>query len=349
MFRRSGALLDGHFRLSSGLHSPVLSAMRARASASARCGSARRRPGCQGPIARRRDRAVTRARRHRDRPGSRPRAPRARDLRRAPGRHADLAARLHAGAGRKGPRRRRRRHDRRLDARDHGGGARGRRGGGRRLRRSSIAAAASRTSACRSTRCCRWWCRRIKRTNVRSAGGRAGRQARVPQHLARATNAENHHRLRRLRVRRVAAAGQCAHHPGGDRRRARRDPRRTPRDRRGRPHRFRGARGGASGERHDRSPDPAGRAVARAQRAAEGGRHPHPRHRRNVRRLRRALLCQDPRRIGMRCGTGPRPTRSSATSCGTCRRRSISIAWSPPPRPWSASTISPRSRGAAAT
>ena len=58
LFRESGALLEGHFRLSSGLHSPRVPAVRARAAASgarrgarprarrASCAALRRRPSC---------------------------------------------------------------------------------------------------------------------------------------------------------------------------------------------------------------------------------------------------------------------------------------------------------------
>ena len=81
MFRRSGALLEGHFRLSSGLHSPgylqcalVLQHPREAEALGAALGDVVRSLGAA-------DRAVAGDGRHRDRPGSRTRARRARDLR----------------------------------------------------------------------------------------------------------------------------------------------------------------------------------------------------------------------------------------------------------------------------
>ena len=158
LFRKSGALLEGHFRLSSGLHSnrylqsalvlqypesgdALGEALAARSAHLAADG-----------------RAVAGARRHRHRPGSRARARRARDVRRAAGRHADAAPRLHADASRPRARRRGRDHDRRLDARDRsrrrsGRRARRRRGVDHRPRRATRApraAAARRWSAWRS-------------------------------------------------------------------------------------------------------------------------------------------------------------------------------------------------------
>ena len=149
-FARSGALLEGHFRLSSGLHSPgylqcaLVLQHPAHAEALGRALAGRLRalgatvvlsPALGGLII---GHEV----------GARARRPR--DLRRAAGRRADAAPRLLARPGRSRRRHRRRRHDRRIDARDDGrrdGGGRDRR---RRRRRSSIAAAARRRSACRS-------------------------------------------------------------------------------------------------------------------------------------------------------------------------------------------------------
>ena len=96
LFRKSGALLEGHFRLSSGLHSDryLQSALvlqypefaEALGQALARSHAA---PAADG-------RPLAGARRHRHRPGSRARARCARDLCRASGRHAGAAARIHA-------------------------------------------------------------------------------------------------------------------------------------------------------------------------------------------------------------------------------------------------------------
>ena len=130
LFRRSGALLEGHFRSDVGAAQSGLSAVRARAAASAHARGAR-------PRARRIARARSAARpsccRRRsaacvDRPGGRPRAGRARDLRRAAGRRARrCAAGFTHRRTRSRARGRGRADDRRLDARDDAGGAGGRR------------------------------------------------------------------------------------------------------------------------------------------------------------------------------------------------------------------------------
>ena len=129
-FRQSGALLEGHFRLTSGLHSPGLSAMRPGPAASGPMPrpAGRILPTACGAWARRR--AVAGARRHRDWAGSRPCA-----------RHPAIFAERQDGTlmlrrgftlapGDQGPGRRGRRHDWRVDARDDRRGARGR-GAGR--------------------------------------------------------------------------------------------------------------------------------------------------------------------------------------------------------------------------
>ena len=95
-----GALLEGHFRLVClGTAQRRLSAMRARAPASATCGDAgrgRSPTACASSNAA--DGVVARAWRDRHRPGGRTRAWRARDLRGAAGRHAHAPPRLHARA-----------------------------------------------------------------------------------------------------------------------------------------------------------------------------------------------------------------------------------------------------------
>ncbi len=96
LFRKSGALLDGHFRLTSGLHSTgylqcalVLQHPPHAEALGRAIGDTRRRPeGDRG--------AVARSRRHRHRPRGRPGAWRAGGVRRAAGRRADAAARVHA-------------------------------------------------------------------------------------------------------------------------------------------------------------------------------------------------------------------------------------------------------------
>ena len=61
------------------------------------------------------------------------------------------------------------------------------------------------------------------------------------------------------------------------------------------------------------------RAAARAQRADEGRRYPHPLDRGDAGSLGRAHLREDRRRIATRSGTARRRARSSVTWCGTCR------------------------------
>ena len=94
LFRRSGALLDGHFRLSSGLHSTGLSTVRAgvvvsgarRSAGSCHCRRGARLESVRGAL------AGAGWRRHR--PRSRAGPGRARAVRRAAGRRAHTAARL---------------------------------------------------------------------------------------------------------------------------------------------------------------------------------------------------------------------------------------------------------------
>ncbi len=97
-------------------------------------------------------------------------------------------------------------------------------------------------------------------------------------------------------------------HPAGPRRRDRGHRRRAPSAERGRAHRCRRARRGAGGEHHDRSSDSVRRTAARAQRAAEGRRHPHPRDRGDARSLGRAHLREDQRPIATRSGTARTPS-----------------------------------------
>ena len=106
LFRKSGALLEGHFRLSSGLHSTgylqcalVLQHPAVGRAARARHRRAGSRAGADGG-------ALAGAWRRRDRPRGRPRARCPRAVCRTPGRRADAAPRLRAL--RVGPRARRR-------------------------------------------------------------------------------------------------------------------------------------------------------------------------------------------------------------------------------------------------
>ena len=122
-----------------------------------------------------------------------------------------------------------------------------------------------------------------------------------------------------------------ARHPAGPRRRDRGDRRRAQSAERRRPHRLRRARRGASREHHDRSSDPVRRVAARAQRAPEGRRHPHPRRSKRCPIAGTRASSRKARPIATRSGTARRRARSSATSCGTCRSRSISIACSARP------------------
>ena len=134
MFRRSGALLEGHFRLSSGLHSPGYLQCALVLQHPRDAGAIGAAPGRPRSAAGRDLRAVARARRHRDRPGSGACARHPRPLCRAPGRDAHAAPRVRALAGRPGARRRGRGDDGGLDARDDAGGSRGWRSGRRRVR-----------------------------------------------------------------------------------------------------------------------------------------------------------------------------------------------------------------------
>ena len=138
LFRRSGALLEGHFRLTSGLHSPgylqcalVLqhpqhaeALGRALADATRALGATVvLSPALGGIVIGQEVGRALGVRAH---------------LRRAAGRHADAAARLHAAPTRSRARRRGRADDRRIDARDDGGGeGRGRAGRRRRVDRRS--------------------------------------------------------------------------------------------------------------------------------------------------------------------------------------------------------------------
>ena len=144
LFRRSGALLEGHFRLSSGLHSAgylqcalvLQHPQRAEALGRAIADTVARvcgrhvvlSPALGGVVI---GHEVGRAL------GVRA------DLRRASGRRADAAPRVRARRNRSRPRRRGRAHHRRLDARDDAGGDSGRRPRRSAPRRSSIAAAAT--------------------------------------------------------------------------------------------------------------------------------------------------------------------------------------------------------------
>ena len=143
LFRQSGALLDGHFRLSSGLHSPgyLQCALVLQHPAARRGARPGHRASARATLGADR-RAVARARRRRHRPGGRARARRARDLRGAAGRRAHAAPRLHARRARSRARRRGRADDRRLHARDDGGRERRPARTSSAPPRSSIAAAA---------------------------------------------------------------------------------------------------------------------------------------------------------------------------------------------------------------
>ena len=150
LFRRSGALLEGHFRLTSGLHS----------SGYLQCALVLQHPDQADALGRaiaraharpRRDgRALPGARRRRHRPGSgRALGVRAIFAERQDG-ALDAPARLHARGHRSRARHRRRADDRRLDARDDTGGQGGRRAGRRRRIDGRPERGAPRDSTCRS-------------------------------------------------------------------------------------------------------------------------------------------------------------------------------------------------------
>ena len=126
LFRHSGALLDGHFRLSSGLHSDryLQSALVLQYPEFAEALGAALAARTRHLAADRR--AVARARRDRHRPGGGARARRPRAVCRASGRASHAAPRVHAVAVRSRARRRGRHHDRWIDTRD---GRRGHRAG----------------------------------------------------------------------------------------------------------------------------------------------------------------------------------------------------------------------------
>ena len=240
LFRRSGALLDGHFRLTSGLHSTgylqcalVLQHPAARRALGRAIAERTRDPGADR-------RAVAGARRRRHRPRGRARARRARALRRTAGRRADAAARLHA-----------RGTDRVLVVEDvltTGGSTRetmqvataaggqvvgaasivDRSGGSARVRRAVSRAARHRPADLRA-RC-------LPALRARAAG----RQARVAAGgRVRCPHFKLTHRLRRHGLRRLAAAGVGHVDPGAARRRARRARRATGHGDRRRTHRRR--------------------------------------------------------------------------------------------------------------
>ncbi len=290
LFRRSGALLEGHFRLTSGLHSPRYLQCALVLSNPANAAALAEALAPQVGLARRHRGPVARAGRHRDRPRNGPRAGRARDLCRAPGRSIDATARLHVGSRRPGAGGRRRRHHRRLDTRDHGGGARSRapRSSGR--RRSSTEAAATRTSACPY--------HALLPMAVPTydpaacplcAAGRAGGQAGKPGltntctsfalrlRMSTPCDPEADARLRRHPVCGLATAGRRHVHPGP----ARDDP-----------HGDRRHAGGGGRRRADRRR----RARAGAGRQLHAGQH--ARHRHATPRAERAAACRRPRARG---------------------------------------------------
>ena len=170
LFRRSGALLEGHFRLTSGLHSPgylqcalVLQHPAARRGARPRDRRRDARAAADGG-------PVAGARRRRDRARGRPRARRARDLCRAAGRRADAAPRVRASPT----------TDRVLVVEDvltTGGSTRetmqvARAAGGQVVGAASIVDRSGGTGArstCRSRRCSTSTCRPTSRTRARCA------------------------------------------------------------------------------------------------------------------------------------------------------------------------------------
>ena len=219
LFRRSGALLEGHFRLPSGLHSPgylqcalVLQHPPTPTRSARRSADAVRALGADSG-------AVAGARRHRHRPGSRPRARRPRHLRRARRRRADAAPRLHARRRRARAGRRGRGDDRRLDARDDRGGPRGRRDGRRRRgdrrpQRRHAGLDVPFHALAADVRCRPTSPSACPLCAAGVAGGQAGLAARRAQ-ACRARPAgvrtlKLHARLRRHRLRRLAAAGRRA-------------------------------------------------------------------------------------------------------------------------------------------
>ena len=129
-FRQLGALLEGHFRLSSGLHSPNYLQCALVLQHPAEAEALGRALGREGPGAWADRRAVARARRPHHRPRGGARARRAGDLRRACGGRAHAAPRVRPRARGSRRHRRGRRDDRRVDARDDGGGQDARRDGG---------------------------------------------------------------------------------------------------------------------------------------------------------------------------------------------------------------------------
>ena len=183
LYRRTGAYLEGHFRLSSGLHSTgylqsALVLQHPADAASLGCGIAAhvKQLSADG-------RAVAGARRPHHRPRSGARARRARDLRRARGRNrADAAPRIHARAERSRARGRGCVHDGQVDARDDGGRARAgadvvgaaaivdRSGGDDRFRRAVVRARAARRARPTSPRQCPLCAQGV-------AGGEAGVEA----------------------------------------------------------------------------------------------------------------------------------------------------------------------------
>ena len=116
LFRQSGALLEGHFRLSSGLHSTgylqcalvLQHPQHAEALGAALADRVTRGSAADMSCSRRRSAAWSSATRSARALGVRA------HLRRAAGRHADAAPRLHARRRRSRPRRRGRGHDRRI-------------------------------------------------------------------------------------------------------------------------------------------------------------------------------------------------------------------------------------------
>ena len=323
LFRRSGALLEGHFRLTSGLHSPgylqcaLVLQHPQHAEALGRAIADRvARSAADG-------RAVAGARRRRHRPRGRPRARRARDLRRAAGRRA-----RRCGAASRSTR-----SDRVLVVEDvvtTGGSTRetievATAAGGQVVGAASIVESQRRPrcrSTCRSCRCSRSSCRPTSPTRARSArrdcpvvkpGSRAGRgltsqkssctsrQFSVP--AIRNADVQDHARLRRHRLRRLAAAGQRRLDPGAARRRAAR-ARRPRRD--GAPARAAptpaSTRSARSPRSRSRASSSAGRRRPRAQRAS-AARHPRARRRGGAAGVSRALRRARRRPIAIASGT----------------------------------------------
>ena len=228
LFRQSGALLEGHFRLTSGLHSdrylqsalvlqhPELAEALGRSARGAHRASAADR------------RAVAGTRRHRHRPGGGRALGIRAHLRGAAGRQTGAAARipLTAVGSRAGGRGRD--HDRRVDARDdrRRGRSRGRvarrRGDHRSRRRRRPPRRAALSAGAR------WTCRPISPNPVRSArkdipvvkpGSRASSRPDPMRTL------KDHAAVRRHGLRRLAASGRRRLDPGPARRGARADRR----------------------------------------------------------------------------------------------------------------------------